>query len=182
MKKTIILILIISACNSTDEKVKDLENLYSYDVEDRIEELGVELGEPYKPVANYVSSVRSGNLVFMSGAGPQMSDGEYITGKVGSDLTIEDGYEAARLTGIVLLSALKDQVGDLNKVERIIKVKGMVNADPSFTQHPAVINGISDLMVEIFGERGKHARAAVGMGSLPMNIACEIEMIVQVID
>jgi enamine deaminase RidA (YjgF/YER057c/UK114 family) len=180
MKKIIILIFIISACNSTEDKVKNLENLYTYDVEDRIGELGIELGEPYKPVANYLSSVRSGNLVFMSGAGPQMPDGEYITGKVGSDLTIEDGYEAARLTGIVLLSALKDQIGDLNKVERIVKVKGMVNADPSFTQHPAVINGISDLMVEVFGERGKHARAAVGLGSLPMNIACEIEMIVQV--
>lgn len=179
MKKAIILLIIISACNTTEEKVKDVVPLYSYDVEERIGELGIELGEPYMPVANYVSSVRSGNLVFMSGAGPQMSDGEYITGKVGSDLTVEEGYEAARLTGIVLLSALKDQIGDLNKVERIIKVKGMVNADPSFTQHPAVINGISDLMVEIFGERGKHARAAVGMGSLPMNIACEIEMIVQ---
>ncbi len=180
MKKTIILILVISACNSTEEKVRNLGNLYSYDVEERIRELGVELGEPYKPVANYLSSVRSGNLVFMSGAGPKKSDGEYITGKLGADLTIEEGYEAARLTGIVLLSALKDQVGDLNKVERIIKVNGMVNADPSFTQQPAVINGFSDLMVEIFGERGKHARAAVGMGSLPMNIACEIEMIVQV--
>ncbi len=180
MKKTIILILIISACNSTDEKVKNVENLYSYDVEERIRELGIELGKPNKPVANYLNSVRSGNLVFMSGAGPRKSDGEYITGKVGGDLTIEEGYEAAKLTAIVLLSALKDQVGDLNKVERIIKVNGMVNADPSFTQQPAVINGFSDLMVEIFGERGKHARAAVGMGSLPMNIACEIEMIVQV--
>jgi enamine deaminase RidA (YjgF/YER057c/UK114 family) len=116
----------------------------------------------------------------MSGAGPTKSDGEYITGKVGDDLTIEEGYEAARLTGIALLAALKDQVGDLNKVEGIVKVLGMVNADPSFTQHPAVINGFSDLMVEVFGERGKHARAAVGMGSLPMDIACEIEMIVQV--
>jgi len=180
MKKTIILILIISACNSTEEKVKNVENLYSYDVEERIRELGIELGEPNKPVANYLNSVRSGNLVFMSGAGPRKSDGEYITGKVGGDLTIEEGYEAAKLTAIVLLSALKDQVGDLNKVERIIKVNGMVNAVPSFTQQPAVINGFSDLMVEIFGERGKHARAAVGMGSLPMNIACEIEMIVQV--
>jgi len=180
MKKIIILIFILSACNSREDKVKNLENLYTYDVEDRIGELGIELGEPYKPVANYLSSVRSGNLVFMSGAGPQMPDGEYIIGKVGGDLSIEEGYEAARLTGIVLLSALKDQIGDLNKVERIIKVKGMVNAGSSFTQHPAVINGISDLMVEVFGERGKHARAAVGMGSLPMNIACEIEMIVQV--
>lgn len=172
--------LIISACNSTEEKVKDVEPLYSYDVEERIRELGIKLGEAYKPVANYVSSVRSGNLVFMSGAGPEKSDGEYVTGKLGDDLTVEEGYEAARLTAIVILSALKDQVGDLNKVERIVKVKGMVNAVPSFTQHPAVINGFSDLMVEIFEERGKHARAAVGMGSLPMNIPCEIEMIVQV--
>lgn len=180
MKKIIILFLVISACSPTEEKVKNLETLYSYDVEERIIELGIELGKPYKPVANYVSSVRSGNLVFMSGAGPEKPDGEYMTGKLGSDLTIEEGYEAARLTGIVMISALKDQLGDLNKVERIVKVKGMVNADPSFTEHPAVINGFSDLMVEIFGERGKHARAAVGMGSLPMNIPCEIEMIVQV--
>lgn len=180
MKKAIILLLIFSACNSSEEKVKEVVPLYSYDVEERISELGIELGEPYKPVANYVSSVRSGNLVFMSGAGPEKSDGEYIKGKLGDELTIEEGYEAARLTAIVTLSALRDQVGDLNKVERIVKVKGMVNAIPSFTEHPAVINGFSDLMVEIFGERGKHARAAVGMGSLPMNIPCEIEMIVQV--
>ena len=180
MKRTIILFLALSACNSTEQHASNAEDLYAYDVEDKIEELGIELGEPYAPVANYVPSVRSGNLVFMSGAGPQKPDGEYVRGKVGDDLTIEEGYEAARLTGIVLLSALKAQVGDLNKVERIVKVMGMVNAGPSFTEHPAVVNGFSDLMVEVFGERGKHARAAVGMGSLPMNIACEIEMIVQV--
>jgi len=180
MKKIIIIILIVSACNPADEKVNNVEILYAYDVEERIRDLGIELGEPNKPVANYLNSVRSGNLVFMSGAGPKKSGGEFIMGKVGDDLTIEEGYEAARLTAIVLLSSLKDQIGDLNKVEQIIKVTGMVNADPSFTQQPTVINGFSDLMVEIFGERGKHARAAVGMGSLPMNIACEIDMIVQV--
>lgn len=182
MRKTIILILFVSACNSSADKIKPVEELYAYDVEERIKELGIELGEPNKPVANYVNAVRSGDLVFLSGAGPRNTDGEFITGKVGLDLTIEEGYEAARLTAVIQLTSLKDQIGDLNKVERIVKVTGMVNADHDFTQHPAVINGFSDLMVEVFGERGKHARAAVGMGSLPMDIACEIEMIVQVSD
>ena len=142
--------------------------------------MGITLLEPSKPVANYVNSVRTGKLVFMAGKGPKKSDGAYITGKVGSELTIEQGYEAARLTAIQQLSALKAEIGDLNKVVRIIKVLGMVNAVPEFTEHPSVINGFSDLMVEVFGDRGKHARAAVGMGSLPTNIACEIEMIVEV--
>ena len=148
--------------------------------EERIEELGIELREPGNPIANYVNSVRSGNLIFLSGSGPKKSDGTFITGKIGGDLTVDEGYAAARLTAIEQLSSLKAQIGDLNKVERIVKVLGMVNAEQSFTEQPAVINGFSDLMVEIFGERGKHARAAVGVGSLPMNIACEIEMIVEV--
>ena len=181
MKQTIILLLVVlSACSTKSQETEIIESLYDYDVEERIGELGIELSEPGKPVANYVNSVQSGNLVFMAGKGPRSADGTLITGKVGIDLTIEQGYEAARLTAVEQLSALKAEIGDLNKVERIIKVLGMVNADPSFTNPSQVINGFSDLMVEVFGERGKHARAAVGMGSLPMNIACEIEMIVKI--
>ena len=181
MKHSVILLLIIfSACNSTNQEVKSTESFYDYDVEGRIQELGIELREPGVPIANYVNSVRSGNLVFLSGSGPRKADGTFITGKLGGDLTIDDGYAAARITAIEQLSSLKTQIGDLNKVVRIVKVLGMVNAVPSFSEQPAVINGFSDLMVEIFGERGKHARAAIGVGSLPMNIACEIEMIVEV--
>jgi enamine deaminase RidA (YjgF/YER057c/UK114 family) len=150
------------------------------DVEARLKQLGISLPEASKPVANYVQAVRTGNLVFLAGTGPKKPDGDYITGKVGKDLSLEQGYQAARLTGIILLSNLKAEIGDLDKVKRIVKVFGMVNADPSFTQHPKVINGLSDLMVEVFGERGKHARAAVGMGSLPFGIAVEIEMVVEV--
>lgn len=151
------------------------------DVNAKLAEMGITLPEASPPVANYVNAVRTGNLIFMAGKGPNKLDGEgYVTGKLGSDLTIEEGYEAARLTGIAQLSALKAEIGDLNKVKRIVKVTGMVNADPSFTQHPSVINGFSDFMVEVFGDKGKHARAAVGMGSLPLNIAVEIEMIVEV--
>ncbi len=151
-----------------------------YDPEANIAELGIELPTPSAPVANYVNAVRTGNLVFLAGKGPLKPDGENITGKLGTDLTIEEGYEAARITGINQLAALKAEIGNLNKVKRIVKVTGMVNAAPDFTDQPSVINGFSDLMVEVFGERGKHARAAVGMGSLPSNIAVEIEMIVEV--
>ena len=107
-------------------------------------------------------------------------DGKFITGKVGSDLTIEEGYEAARLTGINQIGVLKSTLGDLSRVKRIIRVTGMVNATPDFKQHPAVVNGFSDLMVAVFGEKGKHTRAAVGMASLPFNIAVEIDMIVEI--
>ncbi|MFH6602793.1 RidA family protein [Maribacter algicola] len=153
-----------------------------YDPEAKLKELGIELSTPSAPVANYVNAVRVGNMIFLSGKGPLKADGENITGKVGADLTIEEGYEAARITGINQLSVLKAELGNLNKVKRCVKVLGMVNAMPEFTDHPKVINGFSDLMVEVFGERGKHARAAVGMGSLPSNIAVEIEMIVEVQD
>ncbi|MEG3656257.1 RidA family protein [Arenibacter palladensis] len=151
-----------------------------YDPEKKLKELGITLTEASAPVANYVNAVRSGNLIFLSGKGPLQSNGENIEGKVGTDLTIEEGYEAARITGINQLSVLKSELGNLNKVVRVVKVLGMVNAGPDFPDHPKVINGYSDLMVAVFGERGKHARAAVGMGSLPGNIAVEIEMIVEV--
>ena len=153
------------------------------DVEARLQALGIELPNPPPPVANYVRSVQTGNLVFLAGHGPLKPEGGYVTGKVGQDLTIEQGYEAARLTGIALLASLKAEIGDLNKVTRIVKVLGMVNATEEFTEQPQVINGFSDLIVEVFGEtRGKHARAAVGMASLPINIAVEIEMVVEVAD
>jgi|TARA_R110001606_G_scaffold67067_4_gene153922 enamine deaminase RidA (YjgF/YER057c/UK114 family) len=151
-----------------------------YNPEEKLKELGITLMEASAPVANYVNAVRSGNLIFLSGKGPLQSNGENIEGKVGTDLTIEEGYEAARITGINQLSVLKSELGNLNKVVRVVKVLGMVNAGPDFPDHPKVINGYSDLMVAVFGERGKHARAAVGMGSLPGNIAVEIEMIVEV--
>lgn len=148
--------------------------------EARLKELGIEVPPADAPVANYVNAVRTGNLVFLAGKGPNLPGGGYMTGQVGTDLTVEQGYEAARLTGIALLAALRAELGSLDRVTRIVKVLGMVNAAPGFTQQPEVINGFSDLMVEVFGERGKHARSAVGMGSLPRNIAVEIEMIVEV--
>ncbi|MFQ5570093.1 MAG: RidA family protein [Rhodothermales bacterium] len=150
------------------------------DVEQRLQELDIELPTPPEPVANYVRSVRTGNLVFLAGHGPRKPDGTYVMGKVGRDLTLEQGQEAARLTAIALLASLKAEIGDLNNVTRVVKVMGMVNADSSFANHPQVINGFSDLIVAVFGERGKHARAAVGMASLPFNTAVEIEMIVEV--
>jgi enamine deaminase RidA (YjgF/YER057c/UK114 family) len=152
----------------------------SQSIKKKLKELGIELPVVSPPVATYVNAVRVGNLVYLSGKGPLKADGTLITGKVGKQVSIEKGQEAARLTGLQLLAALQAEIGSLNKVKRIVKVLGMVNADSDFTQHPMVINGFSDLMVEVFGERGKHARSAVGMGSLPGNISVEIEMIVAV--
>ena len=150
------------------------------DIEKRLQELGIELPVPASPVANYVNVVRTGNLLFLAGKGPNKPEGGYVTGKLGESLTVEEGYAAARLAGISQLAVLKAELGDLNQVKRIVKVTGMVNAAPDFTDHPEVVNGFSDLMVEVFGEKGKHARAAVGMGSLPRGIAVEVEMVVEV--
>ena len=150
------------------------------DFDAKLKELGIELTKPSPPVANYVNITQSGKILFLAGKGPNKPEGGYVTGKVGRDLTVEEGYAAAQLVGIAQLSVLKDHLGDLNKVKRILKVKGMVNSTSDFTNHPEVINGYSDMMVSVFGEKGKHARAAVGMGSLPSNIAVEIEMIVEV--
>ncbi len=165
-----------------EQDVLQAQTSQEIDVEMKIKEMGIEIPIPGEPVANYVHIVRTGNLVFTAGKGPNKPEGGYIQGKVGADLTVEQGYEAARNAGIQLLGALKKELGDLNKVKRIVKVLGMVNATPDFTKQPEVINGCSDLMVAIFGEKGKHARSAVGMGSLPRNIAVEIEMIVEVED
>lgn len=150
------------------------------DYDKKINELGIELIAPTKPIANYVKAVRSGNLLFLSGHGPGKADGTSITGKVGADMTIEEGYAAARQTAISLLSTLNAELGSLNKVKRVVKVLGMVNCTPDFTDQPKVINGCSDLLVAVFGENGKHARSAVGMNALPGNITVEIEIIVEV--
>lgn len=150
-------------------------------VERRIEELGLKLlPKPSKPVGTYVGCVRAGDLVFVSGHGPRRPDGSLVTGQVGRDLTLEQGQEAARLAALNLLTTLQAELGDLDRISRVVKVLGMVWAAPDFKDHPKVINGCSDLLVEIFGERGRHARSAVGMGSLPAGIAVEIEMVVQV--
>jgi enamine deaminase RidA (YjgF/YER057c/UK114 family) len=151
-------------------------------IETRLKEMGIELPAPGKPVANYVPAVRSGNLVFLSGHGPVLENGNLITGKVGADLTLEEGYQAARQVALVLLASLKSEIGDLDKVRRVVKLLGMVNCTPDFVDQPKVINGASDLLVEIFGEKGKHARSAVGMNALPLNIAVEIEMIAEIED
>lgn len=180
----ILLLPVIVSCSqpsSSSEETKVLKAQVSdYDPEAKLKEMGITLPEVSAPVANYVNGVRTGNLLFMSGKGPKQANGEYISGKLGADLTIEQGYEAAKLVGIQQLAGLKAELGNLNKVKRIVKVLGMVNSAPDFADQPKVINGFSDLMVEVFGDKGKHARSAVGMGALPSNIAVEIEIIVEI--
>ena len=148
--------------------------------EQRLKELGIELAPATGPLANYVNAVRTGNLLYLAGKGPGLPGQPLPSGKVGRDFTIEQGYEYARQTGLSLIAVMKAELGDLDKVTRIVKVLGMVNATPEFGHQPEVINGCSDLFVEVFGERGKHARSAVGMGSLPRGIPVEIEVIVEV--
>jgi len=149
--------------------------------EARIKELGLTLPQPPKPLGNYVPGVRVGNLLFLSGHGPLRVDGAPTArGKVGRDLSIEDGYKVAREVGINLLGSTRMLLGSLDKVKRVVKVLGMVNSAEGFGDQPKVINGFSDLMVEVFGENGRHARSAVGMAELPMGIPVEIEMILEV--
>ena len=148
--------------------------------EQRLRELGIELPKVRAPVANYVPAARMGNLIFLAGTGPVNPDGTRATGKVGSEVTVEQAYQHARLVGLALLANLRDAAGSLDNVVRVGRVFGMVNAAPGFTEHPKVVNGCSDLFVEVFGDRGKHARCAVGMGSLPFNITVEIEAVVEV--
>jgi enamine deaminase RidA (YjgF/YER057c/UK114 family) len=149
-------------------------------VQERLQELGITIGTPGRPMANYVGAVRTGSLVFVSGHGPRKPEGGSITGKLGRDLTVEQGYEAARLCMLACLASLQAEIGDLERVRRVVKLLGMVNCTEEFGEHPQVMNGASDLLVAIFGERGRHARSAVGMQMLPVNIAVEIEMIVEV--
>jgi len=175
------ILVVVIGCSDSSLAQKELDDS-NFDPEARLRELGITLPEPPQPVANYVNGVRTGNLIFLAGKGPRRADGREIIGKLGADVTIEEGYEGARLTAINQLAVLKDMLGDLKKVKRIVKVLGMVNSDPSFVEQPKVINGFSDLMVAVFGDRGRHARAAVGMASLPRGQAVEIEMIVEVED
>jgi enamine deaminase RidA (YjgF/YER057c/UK114 family) len=148
---------------------------------ERINELGIELPEIGAPLGNYVHAKRVGNLVFLSGKQPPTEEGATPRGKLGAGMTVDEGYRHARGVGLMLLAALKDALdGDLDRVEDIVKVFGMVNAVPDFEDHPKVVNGCSDLFVEVFGEHGRHARSAVGMSSLPGGIPVEIEIIVAV--
>jgi enamine deaminase RidA (YjgF/YER057c/UK114 family) len=150
-------------------------------IDQRLKELGITLPDASSPVATYVNAVTTeGNLVFLAGKGPQNADGTYVTGKVGKDLTVEQGYAAARLTGLQQLASLKAHLGDLDRVRQIVKVTGMVNCHSDFTNQPEVMNGYSDLMVEVFGEKGRHARTSIGVNALPRNIAVEVEMIVEI--
>ncbi len=149
------------------------------DAEERIKTNNITLIPPTAPIANYVKYVQVGKMVFLSGHGPDKPGGGQVFGKLGKDLTLEEGQAAARLTGISLLSTLKGLVGDLNKVKRIVKLVALVNSTDTFVQQPLVVNGCSNLMVEVFGDRGKHARTSVGVNALPNNIAVEIEMIVE---
>jgi len=184
MRFRILLLFIVLgavACQNHSIKTVSAENLYDYNVEEKLSKLGIELQEPkpYKglPIEHYVLV---DNMLYLSGKGPVSATGERITGKVGKDLNTEEGREAARRIAISQLEVIKSVTGDLNKVVQVVKVLGMVNASEDFNDHPKVINGFSELMIDAFGDRGRHARSAVGMASLPFNIACEIEMIVEI--
>ena len=153
------------------------------EAENNLANLGITLPESPAAVANYVPVVRTGNLIYLSGVGPaKKSDGAEFKGKLGSDLNVEEGYDAARHTAINIIARLKGYLGNLDRVDQIVKVLSMVNSDPNFVDPPAVTNGCSDLLVEVFGEKGKHARSAVGVATLPGGMPIEIEVIVQISD
>lgn len=160
--------------------MNEVQELTATNPYERLKELGIALPKPPNPIANFVTHVREGSLLFLSGQGPQEANGHLHTGKVGLDVDAEEAYEHARLTGINLLAVMQDALGDLSRVKRVVKLLGMVNAAPDFGEHPKVINGCSDLMMAVFGEAGRHARSAVGFGSLPNNITVEIEAIVAI--
>lgn len=166
-----LMIFLLIGCSTT---------LFAQDAEKKLKDLKIELLKPSQPIGTYVKAVRVGNLIYLSGHGPTKADGTTMTGKVGKDATLEQGFVAARQAAISLLSSLKVEIGDLNKVKRIVKVLGMVNCTDTFVDHPKVINGFSDLMVSLYGEKGLHARSSVGVNSLPGNMIVEIEMIVEV--
>ena len=150
--------------------------------EEKLSAMGVTLPDPTTPLASYVNAVRAGNLLFLAGKGPTDAEGKAITGKVGQDLTTAEANQAARSVAINHIAVLKAELGDLSRVRRIVKVLGMVNSVPGYTEHSKVMNGYSDVMVEVFGEKGKHARSSVGMASLPFNIVVEVEAIVELED
>jgi len=150
-------------------------------IEQRLKDLKIALAPVGKPMGSYVHAKRVGNLLYLSGKGPHYPDGKMPKGKLGAGMSVEEGYRHARQVGLVLIAAMKEALGgDLERVAEIVKVLGMVNAAPDFEDHPKVINGCSDLFVEVFGEHGRHARSAVGMSSLPSGIPVEIEVIVAV--
>ncbi len=151
-------------------------------IEKRLEELGIELPPPATPVANYVTTVQTGNLVFTSGHGPGTGEGKIYKSQLGTDASVEEGYASARQVALGLISTLKHALGDLDRIKRVVKVVGFINSSADFTDQPAVLNGASDLFVEVFGDKGKHARSAVGMVQLPGGIPVEIEMIVEIED
>ncbi|MGE8339522.1 MAG: RidA family protein [Flavobacterium sp.] len=155
-------------------------NLFAQTPEQKIKQLGIELLQIPESLGSYLDMVRVGNLVFLSGRGPLQADGKYITGKIGQDLTTNEGYQAARLAAINQLAILKQTFGSLDKIKRIIKVNGYVHTADSFTEQSKVMNGFSDLLIEVFGEQGKHARTSVGVFTLPQNMSIEVEMIVEV--
>ena len=162
--------------------IKNDKSYIMYDPESKLNELGIRLPLAPNPVANYVNAVRTGNLIFLAGKGPKKEDGSEITGKLGLNISVEEGYKAARLAAINQLAVLKELLGNLNRVTRVVKVLSMVNCTPTFIEQPKVINGFSDLIVQVFGDRGLHARSAIGMASLPRDQAVEVEMIVEVKD
>ncbi|WP_222263210.1 RidA family protein [Modestobacter marinus] len=152
------------------------------DVDARLRELGIELPEPMAPGGNYVPAMAAGDLVFLSGMGPVGPDGSLVTGKVGDGgLDLDTAREAARLTGLQLLAALRAELGDLGRVQQVVKLFGMVNCRPGFNRTPAVIDGCSDLLAEVLGDAGRGARSAVGMAELPFDISVEIEAVVRVV-
>ena len=148
--------------------------------EERLAQMGITLPPVPVPVANYVPYRFAGNLLYLSGQGPKRADGTYRQGRLGRDISIEDAYAEARLTGLQLLAVAKAALGDLSRIEAVVKLLGMVNAEPDFADHPKVMNGCSDLLVDVLGDAGRHARSAVGMGSLPNRMAVEIEAILLV--
>ena len=148
--------------------------------DERVAELGIELPAPSPPAGKYVAAVRTGDLLFLSGSGPALSDGTFVVGKVGRDLDIDEARAAARLTGVQILAVLRAELGSLDAVTRVVKLLGMVNCAPGFNRTPHVIDGCSELLIEVFGEAGRGARSAVGMAELPFDIAVEIEVVVEV--
>lgn len=162
-------------------------NIANHDVaaaspQDRLARLGIVIPPPPPPIANFLTHVREGNLLFLSGQGPREVDGHLHSGKVGGEVSVEAAYGHARLTGINLIAVMQAALGDLRRVKRVVKLLGMVNGTVDFADHPSVINGCSDLFIEVFGERGHHARSAVGMASLPGNITVEIEAVISILD
>ncbi len=150
------------------------------EIDARLEDMGIELPEPAVPVANYVAYVVTGNLIFVSGQVPVVAGEFKYVGKVGGEISVEDGQAAARLCGINIIAQVKQALGgDLDRVTRVVKLGGFVNSTPDFTQQPQVINGVSDLIGEVFGDKGKHARAAVSAGSLPVGVAVEVDAVVE---